>query len=98
MIKKMFLGIIAILILLVLVVLFGPNKQYPAIAYQTQFSIPPLNDLDAFVAKKENAFNLRADNQARIVWNDSIRQTEYAIVYLHGFGASPKRRIQSIEK
>jgi esterase/lipase len=33
---------------------------------------------------------LKKNNEARIVWADSIgRQTEYSIVYLHGFSASP---------
>ena len=33
---------------------------------------------------------MKKNNEARIVWADSIgRQTEYSIVYLHGFSASP---------
>jgi len=91
MIKKILLGVVVIAVLLVLVIMFGLNKKYEAINYQTNFSIPPLSELDAFVAKKEADYSLRADNQARIIWNDSIpSKTEYALVYLHGFGASPQ--------
>ncbi|MEM9824307.1 MAG: alpha/beta fold hydrolase, partial [Bacteroidota bacterium] len=33
--------------------------------------------------------HLKADNQSRIIWRDSIRKTPYSVVYLHGFSASP---------
>ncbi|HEY4656678.1 MAG TPA: alpha/beta hydrolase, partial [Cyclobacteriaceae bacterium] len=38
----------------------------------------------------ESRHKLKPDNEARIVWTDSTRsRTEYALVYLHGFSASP---------
>lgn len=48
-------------------------------------------NLETFVEKKESVHKIKPDNQARIVWADSTHaQTEYAIVYLHGFSASQK--------
>lgn len=42
-----------------------------------------------YVRKKEMAYRIKPDNEARIVWHDSTREkTEYAVVYLHGFSAS----------
>jgi pimeloyl-ACP methyl ester carboxylesterase len=49
------------------------------------------DDLEQYVLEKESEMNnLKADNQARIIWyNDSLKnKTEYALVYLHGFSAS----------
>lgn len=46
--------------------------------------------LERYVAQREAAHRVKADNEARIIWNhdSSKSQTEYALVYLHGFSAS----------
>jgi pimeloyl-ACP methyl ester carboxylesterase len=45
--------------------------------------------LEQYVAAKEAAHHLKPDNEARIVWYDSVpRKTKYSVVYLHGFSAS----------
>ncbi len=57
-------------------------------------SIPVFNtslpQLEEAIRNKENMHRIKKDNEARIIWaNDSIRQqTEFSIVYLHGFSAS----------
>ena len=46
--------------------------------------------LDAFINQHESGQNLKAGTAAQIYWHDDQerRQTDYAIVYLHGFKAS----------
>ncbi|WP_445665374.1 alpha/beta hydrolase [Fodinibius sp. AD559] len=45
--------------------------------------------LDNFLNERESQFNLKEGTRAQIIWNSQEpRQTEYAIVYLHGFRAS----------
>jgi len=89
-IKKVFTGIVVILALLVIVYLLGPKPATPV--YATTLPVLPsgLNELEAQVKTTEASLPLKPDNEARIVWADSSRkqQTEYAIVYLHGFTAS----------
>ncbi|RZK36735.1 MAG: alpha/beta hydrolase, partial [Pedobacter sp.] len=52
-------------------------------------SVPTLSALPIYVAKHEAKFKIKPGNEAEIVWADSTKQqTEYAIVYLHGFSAS----------
>lgn len=47
------------------------------------------SELDAYVAEQESKHNIKSDNEARIIWYDSLkRKTEYSLVYLHGFSAS----------
>lgn len=68
---------------------FGPRPQTPE--YNVSMpEVPQLNELEKFVAAGEALHKLKANNEARIVWaNDTAQQqTEYAIVYLHGFSAS----------
>lgn len=45
--------------------------------------------LDQYVSEMESTHKIKANNEAKIIWADSTKsQTEYAIVYLHGFSAS----------
>jgi pimeloyl-ACP methyl ester carboxylesterase len=70
--------------------LLGPRPDSPG--FET--SLPQVNfagnELDDFIARTEKQWPVKPDNHARIVWADSVTkgQTEYAIVYLHGFSAS----------
>jgi hypothetical protein len=84
-----------IVLALVIVYLLGPKPSKPAF-----LSANHANDLLAIkansielekeIAQAESKHNLKADNEARILWfNDSLKnETEYSIVYLHGFSAS----------
>lgn len=49
-----------------------------------------LSKLDAYLAERESAYDLKPGTEAKIVWQsqNGPTQTEYAIVYLHGFRAS----------
>ncbi|MFK7935790.1 MAG: alpha/beta hydrolase [Saprospiraceae bacterium] len=68
---------------------FGPKPDYrPFDGKLPELSLS-LNELDDHIAQQEaQVKNLKPDNQARIIWADSIRKTEYSVVYLHGFSAS----------
>lgn len=50
-----------------------------------------LSRLDTYLSERESAYALKSGTEACIVWNcdsDEPSQTDYAIVYLHGFRAS----------
>ncbi|MEP7111476.1 MAG: alpha/beta fold hydrolase, partial [Ferruginibacter sp.] len=81
------LGIVAAV--LGIIYFLGPAPATPRYD-ATMPAVPPINDLEKFVAANEAVHKLRPNNQARIVWaNNSTRQkTSYAFVYLHGFSAS----------
>ena len=82
------LGIIA----LVLIILYflGPRPAAPA--YAKELPVVPTEPamLEKYIKDREAMHHLKSGNEARIVWlNDSLKnKTEYAVVYLHGFGAS----------
>jgi esterase/lipase len=88
---KLFKYVLAFLILVILICISGPRVTFDTpVLLDTDVTVP-FSDLDFYVASREaQVRNLRPNNQARIVWaNDSIKQqTEYALVYLHGFSAS----------
>ncbi len=75
--------------LLIIAVLAGPRPGFSDL----KNSLPELNlsisELDNYILNKESKTeNLKPDNEARIIWADSVRKTPYSIVYLHGWSAS----------
>jgi len=48
-----------------------------------------IHSLTSYIQNQEAQWNIKKDNEARIIWGDSIAQkTEYVLLYLHGFSAS----------
>jgi esterase/lipase len=47
--------------------------------------------LEKYIQEKENNPRIKSDNEARIIWFDSMKtKTPFSIIYLHGFRASQK--------
>lgn len=70
--------------------LIGPRESFPALDPEMPKLDLELTQLDSFLQARESQIaNLRPDNQARIIWADSVRKTPYSVVYLHGFSAGP---------
>lgn len=82
---KVLLGLSAIIVAGYLI---GPKPKKPL--YNTQpVNVPDVKELDAYIKTIESTHKIKPGNEAEIIWADSAhRQTEYAIVYLHGFSAS----------
>lgn len=83
---------LAILALLSVIYFTGPKPKAARFSAQ----LPEITDtgyaLEFRVGNEEYGYPVKPDNQARIVWHDSIlkQRTRYAVVYLHGFSASQK--------
>lgn len=92
MLRKIFLGLFATAIVLVIVYMLGPKvaHQQLTVAYP---EVPTrLNELQKYVkAREDSVIGLKDNNEAYIVWADDLNKhkTPYSIVYIHGFGASP---------
>jgi pimeloyl-ACP methyl ester carboxylesterase len=90
-IKKIVLGLVVLLALCALTYLFGPRPQFAPVTSDIHALDKSIADLDQWVANKESkVIGIKPENEARIEWADSIRQTDWAIVYLHGFSASSR--------
>lgn len=74
---------------LVLIYLVGPKPAKPDFS---GLVLPKctgdLKMLEDSIALKESSLQLKADNEARIVWATPYQKTPYSMVYLHGNGAS----------
>lgn len=76
-------------VVLAIVFLLGPKPKAPV--YKDQLPEVPeqLTALEQFVQERERQYPVRYDNQARILWYDSVpRVTDYSFLYLHGFAGS----------
>ena len=88
--KKVGLILVSLFIILIAVFIMGPKLRQPEFSNELPAIDIELNELNKYVESKEVVSGeIKADNEARIIWNDSLKEaTEYAVVYLHGFGAS----------
>ena len=75
---------------LIVVYVLGPKVGQPSMDETLPIVTSDLNLLERMINEKEKSnTRIRPDNQARIIWFDSIPQkTPYSIVYLHGWSAS----------
>ncbi|MBB6238543.1 esterase/lipase [Pedobacter sp. AK013] len=86
--KKRYKVLIGLSALIVAGYLLGPKPKKP-IYNEELIQVPDLEDLDRYVASIESMHKIKPGNEAEIIWADTLhQQTEYAIVYLHGFSAS----------
>ncbi len=88
--KKFLIVVVA----LALIFFMGPKVEKPSV----EWKVPIVdNHVDLVLLQEQidhsekNTDYLKPDNQSRIIFADSIPQkTEYCLLYLHGFSASPK--------
>jgi len=86
--KKRYKVLLGLSALLVTGYLLGPKPKKP-VYDATLAKIPDLKDLDNYVTSIESLHHIKPGNGAEIIWADTAQhQTEYALVYLHGFSAS----------
>lgn len=89
MLKKIGLSLVAIIILLALVVVFGPREP---VSEEIAFKASDIgSDVDAYLAKSEAKYaNIIPGAQKQVIWNDPATKskTPLSIVYIHGFSAT----------
>lgn len=85
---KRFLGIL--ILLLIVVYILGPKPPKPELNKDLPSISASIGSVESFITKKEAAFSIKPDNEARIIWaNDTVKErTKHCVLYLHGFTAS----------
>ena len=83
------LKIVILSILALFVIYFlGPQPPKPVLN-EILPAVASIDALDSYITAMEAPHKIKPNNQAKIIWADSSKsQTEYALVYLHGFSAS----------
>ena len=89
--KWLFKKRILLPLLLVLIYFMGPKPKFPKYDNQLPQLAYNISNVESTISAKEVATpNIKPDNESRIIWADSAgSKTEYSVIYLHGFSASP---------
>ncbi|WP_428664817.1 alpha/beta hydrolase [Runella sp.] len=88
--KKFFKWAGIVLATLVIIYFIGPRPDKATLSPTLPDLITDVVQLEKDIKETESQFELKPDNEARIVWADTAKKqkTKYSIVYVHGFGAS----------
>jgi pimeloyl-ACP methyl ester carboxylesterase len=91
MLKKIFLGLFALAMILLVVYMLGPKLHHTPVTIQpASVPIDP-EELENYLSQREDTIKgLKPGNEAYIQWADSTQKikTPYSIIYLHGFGGA----------
>lgn len=88
--KKSIRIVLIIILLPVLIYRMGPQPHKPVLNNILPDPGCTIESITDFIQDKESKLDIKPDNESRIFWNnDSLHeQTEYSLLYLHGFSAS----------
>jgi pimeloyl-ACP methyl ester carboxylesterase len=87
-IKRIGISLLLLVTALILTYILGPKANFEEVTPDLPTLSISIDQLEGYIAEREGKVdNLKPENESRIIWADSVRQTEYALVYLHGFSA-----------
>lgn len=88
--KYFFRFLLILPIALLIICLAGPKPDRPVLDNNLPSINVRLDQLDNFINEREQKLPVKPGNESKIIWeNDSVKsETEYALLYLHGFSAS----------
>ena len=90
MLKTILRILLFIVLICVLAIILGPRVTYDQVRNEPITSSFELGKLNAYINGKELKFSkIKPENESRIIWYDTLAQSEYALVYIHGFSAGP---------
>lgn len=79
-----------LLLLAILTYILGPKPDKPEMSIDVPSISASIGNIEDFVAKNDEGFPVKPDNESRIFWADENKKerTNYSVLYLHGFSAS----------
>lgn len=90
MIKKTLKYLGFLILILIIVYFLGPQVETPILSPKLPIVTDNLSEINNLILQDNENKNIREGNHSRVIWADSVTtKTEYAVVYLHGFSASP---------
>ncbi|MGM0581854.1 MAG: alpha/beta hydrolase [Bacteroidota bacterium] len=89
-IKKVLIGLVVLILSLVVLYFLGPKLETPNFSKNIPEIPADIITLENWLNEKESKLtDIKPNNQAQIVWHgEKFNSTDYAMIYLHGFGAS----------
>lgn len=85
---KKLIWLLALPLALVILYLAGPKVSTPHFNKALKAPVNTLKKIPAYLAQREAKFELRPNNEARVVWAADTQKTNVVFLYIHGFSAS----------
>ena len=86
--KKLLRILSALIVALALGLLMGPKPDQPVFINELPVLASPLGEIEDSIHNFESQNNALECAYTEVFWSDSLRQTEYSFLYLHGFSAT----------
>jgi len=84
-------GFLLLVCFLLVAFFLGPKTEYPSYSSKVDSLSLSFEELEEHIeTDRQKHPKMLPENQASLHWFDGKQKTEYSIVYLHGFSASPK--------
>ncbi|MFV0553982.1 MAG: alpha/beta hydrolase [Mangrovibacterium sp.] len=78
-----------LLLIVVLIYAFGPKPPKAELSKQLPEISCSIADIENYIHEKDKGLDVKSENEAAIMWADSLHsETEFCLLYLHGFSAS----------
>lgn len=86
--KKLLQILSALIVVLALAFLMGPKPDQPVFFNELPVLALPFEEIEDSIYNFESQNNALECAYTEVFWSDSLRQTEYSFLYLHGFSAT----------
>jgi esterase/lipase len=86
--KKLLRILSALIVVLALAFLMGPKPDQPVFFNELPVLALPFEEIEDSIYNFESQNNALECAYTEVFWSDSLRQTEYSFLYLHGFSAT----------
>ena len=86
--KKLLRILSALIVVLALAFLMGPKPDQPVFFNELPVLASPLEEIEDSIYNFERQNNALECAYTEVFWSDSLEQTEYSFLYLHGFSAT----------
>ncbi|MGB1266991.1 MAG: alpha/beta hydrolase [Schleiferiaceae bacterium] len=86
--KKLLRILSVLMVALVIAFLMGPKPDQPVFLNELPVLASPFEEIEDSIYNFESQHNALECAYTEVFWSDSLRQTEYSFLYLHGFSAT----------
>ena len=86
--KKLLRILSALIVVLALAFIMGPKPDQPVFFNELPVLALPFEEIEDSIYNFESQNNALECAYTEVFWSDSLRQTEYSFLYLHGFSAT----------
>ena len=86
--KILLISIPILIVILGIVYLAGPVYPFEEFDATPIITDTSIDQVESIISDYESQYDIKPDNEAKVIWYNGVKKTEYGILYLHGWSAS----------